>query len=471
MCGITGWVAYDQDLRGSSQRAALAAMTATMDRRGPDAEGQWVSHRAALGHRRLAVIDLPGGSQPMTVSDNDRTLAAITFSGEIYNYRDLRAELHGMGHRFRTSSDTEVALTAYLQWGPAFTTRLNGMFALAVWDLRTQELLLVRDRMGIKPLYYCQVGESLLFASEPKALLAHPDITPAVDADGLRELLSLAKTPGHGVYTGMHEVPPGHALTFNRRGISTCRYWSLQAREHTDDLDTTIATVRGLLEQTLAQQSNADVPLGALLSGGLDSSVITALAARHTAEPLRSFSVAFDNQARDFTPDLMHVDCDAPFVRAVAEHVKTDHTDITVAPGGLMNAANRLTALSARDLPSGLGDFDISALLLFQATRQHLTVALSGEGADELFGGYFWCHDPKTVQADTFPWRAAIDVYAQVGFGDAPMATRLLDPTSSAPWTCPPTGPTATARPWPPSRTWTPPTPSNTGCGKSSTCT
>ncbi|MFH8989290.1 asparagine synthase (glutamine-hydrolyzing) [Streptomyces sp. NPDC017940] len=428
MCGITGWIAYDQDLDGGRQRAALAAMTATMDCRGPDAGGEWVSRRAALGHRRLAVIDLPGGSQPMSVSENGRIRAVITFSGEIYNYRALRSELSGLGHRFSTASDTEVVLHAYLQWGPDLATRLDGMFAMSLWDTRTEELLLIRDRLGIKPLYYCQVGDALLFASEPKALLAHPDVTASVDAGGLRELLSLAKTPGHAVYRGMCEVRPGHINTFSRRGLATSRYWALQASEHTDDLATTIATVRGLLENAIAQQSHADVPLGTLLSGGLDSSALTALAARASDAPVRSFSVAFDNQARDFTPDLMHVDCDEPFVRALAEHVNTDHTDITVATDGLMNAGNRRAALTARDLPSGLGDFDISALLLFRAVRRHLTVALSGEGADELFGGYFWFHDPNTVNADTFPWRAAIDVYAQAGFGDAPMSTRLLNP-------------------------------------------
>ncbi|WP_369211969.1 asparagine synthase (glutamine-hydrolyzing) [Streptomyces flavofungini] len=427
MCGITGWIEYDKDLTGPARRAALTSMTQTLSARGPDAAGQWVGRHAALGHRRLAVIDLPGGAQPMAVTDGGRTLAVLTFSGEIYNYRALRHELDARGHRFRTASDTEVVLHAYLEWGPAFAARLDGMFAMAVWDARTQELLLVRDRVGIKPLYYFRAGTSLLFASEPKALLAHPDVAPAVGTDGLRELLSLAGTPGHAVYTGMHEVRPGHITTVSRSGVRTSRYWALDAHEHTDGLDTTIATVRGLLEDAVTQQSEADVPLGALLSGGLDSSAITALAARRNPTPLRSFSVAFDDQARNFTPTIMHVDCDEPFVQAMAQHAETDHTDITVAADGLMNAANRRAALGARDLPSGLGDFDISALLLFRAVRRHLTVALSGEGADELFGGYFWFHDPQTVRADAFPWCAAIDVYAQAGFGDAPMATRLLD--------------------------------------------
>ncbi len=431
MCGITGWIAFDHDLTGGAERAALAAMTATMACRGPDAEGRWVSRHAALGHRRLAVIDLPGGSQPMSVAEEARTLATLTFSGEIYNYRELRHDLVGLGHRFRTSSDTEVILHAYLQWGPAFPARLNGMYALALWDPRIQELLLVRDRVGIKPLYYCPAGAGpgVLFASEPKALLAHPAVEANVDADGLRELLCLAKVPGHAIYTGLREVRPGHLLKVSRRGISEERYWALETREHPDDLDVTVSTVRSMLEHIITRQTVADVPLCSLLSGGLDSSAITALAAHRPGhKSIRSFSVTFDHHERDFVADLMHVDADQPFVRALADHVGSDHTDVTLATAGLMNHTNRRAALHARDLPSGLGDFDISALLLFRAVRQHTTVALSGEGADELFGGYFWFHDPQTVQADTFPWRAAIEVYTQAGFGDAPLSTRLLDP-------------------------------------------
>ncbi|MEU7259462.1 asparagine synthase (glutamine-hydrolyzing) [Streptomyces rimosus] len=434
MCGITGWTAYDRDLTGGAERAALTAMTATMKCRGPDAEGQWAGPHAALGHRRLAVIDLPGGSQPMGVTEDGRTLAVLTYSGELYNYRDLRRELRSRGHRFRTASDTEAVLHAYLEWGRSFTTRLNGMYALAIWDARTEELLLLRDRVGIKPLYYCRAGagSEVLFASEPKALLAHPAVEAEVCADGLRELLSLAKTPGHAIYTGLREIRPGHLVTISRTGITEERYWALRAREHTDDLDVTVSTVRAMLERIMTRQTVADVPLCSLLSGGLDSSAITALAARTAHRPgragVRSFSVTFDQHERDFVPDLMHVDSDQPYVRALAGHVGTDHTDITLATAGLMNHANRRAALHARDLPSGLGDFDLSALLLFRAVREHSTVALSGEGADELFGGYFWFHDPQTVRAGTFPWRAAIEVYTRAGFGDAPMSTRLLDP-------------------------------------------
>jgi asparagine synthase (glutamine-hydrolysing) len=247
--------------------------------RGPDAAGAWRDTHAAFGHRRLAVIDLEGGRQPMTVTHDGHTLLATTYSGEVYNYRELRGELESRGHTFRTSSDTEVVLHAYLEWGEDVTTRLNGMFAFALWDPRTEEALLVRDRMGIKPLYYQPTADGVLFGSEPKAILAHPGVRPVVDAEGLAELVAFTKTPGHAVYKGMFELRPGHVLRVRRGGVSEHRYWGLESHEHTDDLDTTVGHVRELLDDIVTRQLVADVPLCTLLSGGLDSSVITALAA------------------------------------------------------------------------------------------------------------------------------------------------------------------------------------------------
>jgi asparagine synthase (glutamine-hydrolysing) len=240
MCGITGWVSFDRTLE--DQGAALAAMTATMACRGPDAAGTFADGHAGFGHRRLAVIDPAGGAQPMTVERDGRTQVAITYSGEVYNYRELRAELTAAGHRFRTGSDTEVVLHAYLEWGDAFVERLNGMYAFALWEPARQELLLVRDRMGIKPLYYYPTGDGVLFGSEPKAILAHPNVHASVDAEGLAELLGGTKTPGHAAYSGMFELRPGHMLRVARGGQTLRRYWALEAREHTDELLTTFAT-------------------------------------------------------------------------------------------------------------------------------------------------------------------------------------------------------------------------------------
>ncbi|MFI5755804.1 asparagine synthase (glutamine-hydrolyzing) [Streptomyces sp. NPDC051569] len=408
MCGISGWISYERDL--STEVGTLRAMTGTMAPRGPDGAGMWLDTHAALGHRRLAVIDIAGGRQPMTVEHDGRTLLVTTYSGEVYNYRELRAELESLGHAFRTSGDTEVVLRAYLQWGEDFTRRLNGMYAFALWDPREQELLLVRDRMGIKPLYYWPTPDGVLFGSEPKAILAHPSVSAVVDAEGLAELISFAKTPGHAVYQGMYELRPGHTARVSRRGIAVRRYWALEAREHTDDLGTTIERVRELLDDIVARQLIADVPLCTLLSGGLDSSAVTALAARLLGSrgggPLRSFAVDFAGHAENFHADGLRGTPDGPYARAMAAHVGADHQEIMLDTADLTDPGHQAAVLAAHDLPTRFGDGDTSLHLLFQAIREHSTVALSGEAADEVFGGYRWFHDPATVAADTFPWIA-----------------------------------------------------------------
>ncbi|MGW3010509.1 asparagine synthase (glutamine-hydrolyzing) [Streptomyces sp. NPDC001219] len=409
MCGITGWISYDSDLTG--QRTTLEAMTGTMACRGPDAAGLWLDTHAAFGHRRLAVIDLDGGAQPMTVTHDGRTLLVTTYSGEVYNHRELRAELERLGHTFRTRSDTEVLLHAYLQWGEAFADRLNGMYAFALWDPRTEQLLLIRDRMGIKPLYYHPTPDGVLFGSEPKAILAHPSVRPAVDAEGLAELITFTKTPGHAVYKGMREVRPGHLVRVGRGGLTVRRYWALTAREHTDGLGTTVAHIRDLLDDIVDRQLIADVPLCTLLSGGLDSSALTALAARAlTAQgrgPVRSFAVDFTGHTENFRPDELRGTPDGPYAHALAAHVGSEHHDIVLDTAALTDPGHRAAVLTARDLPNGFGDGDTSLYLLFRAVRERSTVALSGESADEVFGGYRWFHDPGAVHADTFPWIAA----------------------------------------------------------------
>src|SRR4051794_29678142 len=366
-------------------------MAATMALRGPDAEGVWLDRHVAFGHRRLAVIDIAGGGQPMTVDHDGATIAALTYSGEVYNYRELRDELSAHGHTFRTASDTEVVLHAYLEWGDAFVEHLNGMFAFGLWDARRERLLLVRDRMGVKPLYYHPTPDGTLFASEIKGILAHPAVEAVVDADGLRELLSFVKTPGHGIYRGIREVRPGHLVVVPRTGGHPRRYWALTAREHTDDLPTTVRTVRDLLDDIVARQLITDVPLCTLLSGGLDSSAITALAAQALrsdgAGPVRSFAVDFVGHTANFRPDEMRTTPDAPYVHEVATHVAADHSDIVLDTAALTDPLYCIGALTATDLPIALGDTYTSLYLLFRAVREHSTVALSGESADEVFGG------------------------------------------------------------------------------------
>ncbi|MBA9044068.1 MULTISPECIES: asparagine synthase (glutamine-hydrolyzing) [Streptomyces] len=404
MCGITGWVSFDRDL--SAEATTLHAMTETMACRGPDDRGTWTEGPAALGHRRLAIIDLPGGRQPMSLVTPEGTVALV-YSGETYNFTELRRELTDRGHRFTTDSDTEVVLHAYVEWGDAFAERLNGMYAFAIWDGRRDKLVMIRDRMGIKPFYYYRTPDGVLFGSEPKAILANPLARPRVTLDGLRELLVMIKTPGHAVWDGMREVEPGTVVTVDRSGLSTRVYWRLRTRPHEDDRDTTIATVRTLLDDIVRRQLVADVPRCTLLSGGLDSSAMTAIAARQLAEQgqkVRSFAVDFVGQTENFVADELRGTPDTPFVHDVARSSGTDHQDIVLDAEALADPAVREQVIRARDLPTGFGDMDASLLLLFRAIRQKSTVALSGESADEVFGGYLQFFDEDARSADTFPW-------------------------------------------------------------------
>ncbi|WP_031256900.1 asparagine synthase (glutamine-hydrolyzing) [Mesorhizobium sp. L48C026A00] len=408
MCGICGWIDFARDLGSPDARRELADMTATMAYRGPDDEGTWIDGPAALGHRRLAIIDIQGGRQPMTLDEDGEPALVLVYGGETYNYRELRQRLVALGHRFETSSDTEVVLHAHREWGRrdpcTGVSELNGMFAYALWDTAKRELLLVRDRLGIKPLYYYPTQHGVLFGSEPKAILANSLAERALDADGLRRTLCSVADPHNSVFRGMREVRPGHIVRVTREGIQQMSYWQLADSGHTDDVPTTVRRVRELLEDTIQRQLIADVPLGTLLSGGLDSSALTALAARFSDERIRSFALDFVGYTDNFTPGPGYATPDGPYVQEVAKFVTTDHMNITLSAHELMEPGVRASTLHARDLPFTLCDKDSSLYLLFREIRQHATLVLSGESADEVFGGYSYFHDPVHVQADTFPW-------------------------------------------------------------------
>ncbi|ROQ73172.1 asparagine synthase (glutamine-hydrolyzing) [Streptomyces sp. NBC_01260] len=404
MCGITGWVSFERDLHSAS--ATLDAMTETMSCRGPDDRGTWINGPAALGHRRLAIIDLPGGRQPMT-ADTPQGTVALVYSGETYNFTELRRELKGRGHRFTTDSDTEVVLRGYLEWGEAVAERLNGMYAFAVWDGRHDKLVMIRDRMGIKPFYYYETPDGVLFGSEPKAILANPLARARVGLGGLRELFAFVKTPGHAVWEGMHEVEPGTVVTVDRNGLRRHVYWQLETRPHPDGKDDSITHVRSLLDDIVRRQMVSDVPRCTLLSGGLDSSAMTAIAARQLAEngeTVRSFAVDFLGQADNFVADELRTTPDTPYVHDVARAAGTDHRDIVLDSHALADPEVRAQVIRARDIPMGFGDMDASLYLLFRSIREHSTVALSGESADEVFGGYLQFFDEEARRANTFPW-------------------------------------------------------------------
>ena len=426
MCGIAGWVDWVRDL--TQHRETAQAMTDTMQCRGPDADGLWVSPRAALGHRRLAVIDIEGGKQPMHTNALLPS-TVLSYSGEVYNFDEVRKELQSHGHCFRTRSDTEVVLRSYLQWGTECTTQLNGMFAFAIWDETRQELFLARDRLGIKPLYYFCYGTGILFGSEPKALLANTLFRAEIDDEGLAEIfgLNMSRTPGHGVFRGLQELLPGHTLQLDRQGVHPVCYYRLASRRHEDDLPATASTVRTLLEDIVDRNLIADVPLCSLLSGGLDSSAVTALAARslerQNLDPPETFSVDFENNDAFFNASPMRPSQDGPFVRMMVDQLGGKHTDIVLSMKDLLG--HQQDTLGARDLP-GFGDMDASLYLLCREVRRHSTVALSGEGADEVFGGYPWFHEQHgAVSTPVFPWRLTIPDVADLLSSEARERIRL----------------------------------------------
>ncbi|WP_407550927.1 asparagine synthase (glutamine-hydrolyzing) [Streptomyces sp. Pv4-95] len=410
MSAIAGWVDFERDL--SPQTDIVEAMAATLAHRGPDGQGTWLEGHAALAHRRLALLDVTDtGKQPVAyTTEGGTTVAVLTLDGAVTNHTELRSELASKGHRFTGGGDAETALHAYLEWGTDFLSRLEGLFAIALWDVRSQELLLARDRLGVKPLSYHPTPTGVIFGSEPKAILAHPDVQPVVDADGLRELFAHSRKPGTAVYRGMREVIPGHVLVVRRPGSQDRRYWSLPARAHTDSLDDTVATVRRLLGDAVVSHLRADVPVGAMLSGGIDSSALTALASRTAnaggAGPLRSFSVNFTGYTENFEPHpTMRATPDAPFAALAAEHIGSRHTEILLDMAALTDPEVHATSLRVQDAPSPLGDMDVSLIQFFARLREAgFAAVLSGETADEVFNGYFWAYDAKHSNSQTFPW-------------------------------------------------------------------
>ncbi|MFY1632246.1 asparagine synthase (glutamine-hydrolyzing) [Solwaraspora sp. WMMB335] len=402
MCGIAGWVAFERDLR--QHRTTVAAMTAALAHRGPDDDAVWCDRRAAIGHRRLAVIDPDGGAQPM-VARLPGGPVVIGYGGETYNHRGLRDELRRHGHGFHSSSDTEVVLRAYLEWGDEFVHRLTGMYSVALWDGRRERLLLVRDRLGVKPMYYRLTDDGVLFGSEPKALLAHPLVPAVLDGDALRELAGLTATPGYSVWRGVRALRPGHLLVADRTGATEHAYWHPTAAGHDDDPVLAATTVRDLLADIVTTQLVADVPVGLLLSGGLDSSVLTALAAAHGPDRTpATFSLTLAGPHGVAGHDEQ--DVDRPYVEQIVAAIGSDHQTVRVDPVSAAAPAVRAATVTARDAAAGMANLDGSLYLFLREVRRHRTVVLSGEGADEIFGGYRWFHDPGAQAAATFPWLA-----------------------------------------------------------------
>ncbi len=409
MCGIAGWASFMRNVK--DEQEIIEAMTETLQYRGPDSTGYFFHDRVVFGHRRLIVVDPEGGTQPMTKRYGDLSYTLV-YNGELYNTEDLRKELLNRGHRFSSHSDTEVLLTAYVEWGEKCLERLNGIFAFAIWNEKEQLLFVARDRMGVKPFFYLEKDGQFLFGSEMKAILAHPEIEPIVDREGLAEvlLISPARTPGHGVFQGMHELRPGYFGVYSRSGFTTESYWSLKSHEHPDNFETTVDTIRDLVVNAIERQLVADVPVSMLLSGGLDSSAITAIAARYYHHQgkgmVHTYSIDYKDNDHFFTAHAYQPDSDSQWIKRVSDYIGTQHHYIEFDTPELVQALQ--TAVYARDLP-GMADIDASLYLFCAEMKKETTVVLSGECADEIFGGYPWFHQEEALFADTFPWARKSD--------------------------------------------------------------
>lgn len=406
MCGIGGFVDYERDARRGGP--ILHGMKRTLTPRGPDAEGTYFDEDAALVHRRLIVIDPEGGKQPMHSPDRN---TIIIYNGELYNTPELRTELMSRGHEFVGHSDTEVLLHAYLEWKTDAFSRLNGIFAFAIWEKRERRLTLCRDRLGVKPLFFAPIRNGLTFGSTIDTVLCHPEIEPALDEDGLRTLLLLgpARPPESGVFRQIKSLLPGHFAVLTPEAFTDHTYWKLEAHEHEDDLPTTIERTHTLICDAARRQLVSDVPLACFLSGGLDSSILSMLAAKDYAargETLHTWSVDYRDNDKYFTKSIFQPNSDDSYIDQMVDFLGTHHHRVVLEPEALCAAL--LPATDARALP-GMADVD-SSLLLFCATvkRGGTTVCLSGECADELFGGYPWYHREEILFEDTFPWSRSV---------------------------------------------------------------
>lgn len=378
MCGIAGQIGFYSDMR--MQEEIMKKMSTVLAPRGPDASGVYCDEWAYLVHRRLIVVDPENGCQPMTSGRY-----TIVYNGELYNTEELRAGLISRGVQFNGHSDTEVALKAFIQYGEECAKLFNGIFAFAVWDSRKRRLFLCRDRIGVKPLFYSFVNGGLLFASEIKSLLQHPAVKPVITEQGVMEIMLMgpAKRVGGGVFRDISELPPAHYAYFDSDGFTMANYWKLKAAPHTESFEETSAHIRELITDAVKRQLVSDVPLCCFLSGGLDSSIISAIAAaefKKRSEKLSTWSIDYKDNHRNFKASSFQPDEDAPWIVKMAEYIGSDHTDVVIDTPALTDALD--DAVLARDLP-GMADVDSSLYLFCKEIKKRFPVALSGECADE----------------------------------------------------------------------------------------
>ena len=417
MCGISGFFNPIRNYLEQEDKwnCILENMNKTLAHRGSDYFGKYLRKHVGFAHARLSIRDIVTGNQPMVRYQNQCEYA-ICYNGELYNTEELKQELSVLGYEFSTTSDTEVILNAFIQYGPDFVSKLNGIFAFAIFDHTKQTLYLYRDRVGVKPCFYAIFGNTLIFSSEPKALFCYPDFSPRLPFSGLQEILSIgpARTMGNGIFEDVHEVLPGHYLTFNVHTLTDDTYWDLTCTEHTDSYETTVEKVSFLVQDAVNRQMVSDVPVCTFLSGGIDSSIVTAIAYNHlkkNGETLNTFSFDFKDNNKYFQSNAFQPEQDLPYVNIMLKRYPSNHTYLECNEDQLFDAL--FDAVDAKDFP-GMADVDASLLYFCSKVKEKNKVALTGECADEIFGGYPWFYREDLLNRDGFPWSS--DISARTAF-------------------------------------------------------
>lgn len=412
MCGIAGFCNRKANYicEQDKWQKTLHDMKRVLFHRGPDDEGIMLSSKAGLAHTRLSIIDLSRGHQPMTREKCGASFT-IVYNGELYNTAPLRDNLLRMGYMFKTHSDTEVILTGFMEFGIEFVKEMNGIFSFAIWDENNHTLTLVRDRLGVKPLFYTLLQDTLIFSSEIKALFQYPGVKPQLDKEGLCEIFGLgpAKSYGSGVFKNIFEVLPGNAVTYNENGIYETHYWKLNSLPHHDSYEETVEKTSDLLYSAVKQQMISDIPICTFLSGGVDSSLVTAICAKELAKEdkkIETYSFDFVDNNKYFQSNSFQPSQDRPYVDIMVDSVHSEHTYLECDHLDL--ADHLYDAVNARDLPN-MADVESSLLYFCQKVAARTKVALTGECADEIFGGYPWFHNPEIMNLNTFPWSKNMD--------------------------------------------------------------
>lgn len=405
MCGIAGLIQSGVDLSG--RKSLLEKMSESLKMRGPDGAGSYISGSTALLHRRLAVIDIENGAQPMYFGKY-----VIIYNGELYNTQEIKKELEEKGHRFDTNCDTEVVLKAYAQWGEKSAEKLNGIFAYAVYDKEEKSLFICRDVIGVKPLYYVNKNGLFAFASRIPTLLLIPEVSHAVDENGLNEIFMLgpAKTIGTGIFKDISELPPACFITYKNGRIDIKRYWELEAKPNTESREEAVAHTKELVTDAVNRQLVSDAPLATFLSGGLDSSIISMLASRYFKERgkvLDTYSVDYTDNDKYFKQSLFQPNKDSDYIGLISDYIGSAHHNVIL--DNLSVAEALADSAVARGVPA-FADVDSSLLLFCREVKKDFTVCLSGECADELFGGYPWYHRKEILFEDCFPWSRSTQV-------------------------------------------------------------